>query len=235
MLIPFQDHEIACARKVILALPRGPLERLQWPRFQEDATFRKNLRSVRPIPALVVYFAFSEKWWRGVDPPLTDVITDLPIRRVRYMGRGKYNVRHSGPRYLFMVANVDSTDVDYFKALLDVSLFDGADKVSFPNSTRFIKDISSQFAEVLHMSASSIPMPSSVVLHHWGDAEDGAWHLWEKGVTWERVAQCMLRPHAQEHVYIVGSAYSAGEHQFWAEGALQSVENMFQQYFQNDV
>ena len=234
MLISFQDHEYACARKVILALPRGPLERLQWEPFSDD-TFQRKLRSVHKMPALVVYFVFSGKWWHGEDPPLTDVITDLPVRRVRYLGRSKYNGRHSSPRYLFMVASADSTDVDYFKTLVDVSVFDGLVKVSFRNSTRLITDVKSQLAELFRVNANDIPWPSSVVLRHWGDGEDAAWHLWEKGVLWEKVSERMLRPHAQEQVFIVGSAYSAGANQFWAEGALQTVDSLMRTYFQKDV
>ena len=187
------------------------------------------------MPALVVYFTFSEIDWIGAEPQLTDIITDLPIRRVRYMGCGKRHARHGGHRHLLMVACVDSADVEYFKALLDVTWFNGSVTVSYPNATRFVEHVNSQLAEVFGINKSRIPHPSSVILHQWGATDDAAWHLWERGVQWSEVAKRMIRPHAEERVYVVGSAYSGSEHQLWAEGALQSVENMIQRHFQNDV
>ena len=188
------------------------------------------------MPALVAYFAFTDIDWIGGEPELTDVITDLPIRRVRYIGRGKHNTRHGGHRHFVMVACVDSADVDYFKALLDVAWFNGSVTVSYSNDTRlFVDDVNSQLAEVFGISKSRIPRPSSVIFHHWDATDDAAWHLWERGVEWSKLARRMIRPHAEEQVYVVGSAYSGSEHQLWAEGALQTVDHMMQRYFQNDA
>ena len=338
-LIPalhFQKTEDICAKRVIVAVPQKALEETTWKRFEDVERFLSDVDSVQAIPAMTGYFIYNQTWWKskrskygGLEK--ADVITDLPIGRVKYLGESRsggkkrhvsdfdgesYGVRrrsvddidggsHGGRRHsvdnidggshggrrkhivsdvegenraawkhgvtgikresrgserkrsvadadyskqhLFMVANVEVHNVDYFDGLLERDVFDDAVKPSCNDrSLRLIRDINRQVGMVYSGEVRdefkdkdgepNIPLPASAVIHDWSQSSSGAgWYAWKRNVKWDDIAQRMLRPFPSEHVYIAGSTYCPGQCQFWAEGALQTVDNIITEHFDDVV
>ena len=217
-------------------MPAEALWNVNWQWFD---TVKKNnmlerLRTVEPMPALTMYFAYNKTWWRGDEPHITDTITDLPSRWIRYVGHAESPKHPDTTNHLFMVANVNGKDVDYFKGLMDISpkQFKGAVTVSCNASMPLVKDVAWQLARIYKVPLSDIPTPVAVVIYDWSKTPAGGGHYtWRRGVKWDSTAEHMLKPMYNEDVYVVGSAYCPGQCQLWAEGALQTVEKVLKKYF----
>ena len=72
--------------------------------------------------------------------------------------------------------------------------------------------------------------PTDAAMHRWSTSFScgGAWHVWKPSFPWTQVARRMLKPIPDDDVFIVGSAFAAGHLQMYAEGALQTVDDMLQ-------
>lgn len=232
----FQSKENFCAKKVIFAMPAEALWNVNWQWFDK---FRKNnfmdrIRSVEAVPAMTMYFVYNKTWWRGLEPPITEVITDLPSRWVRYVGWAEDAIDPDTTNHLFMVANVNGADVDYFRGMMDAAggSYRGAIRISCNSSMQVVKDINHQLSKIYRVAVSDIPTPSAMVIYDWSKSQAGGGHyVWRRGVKWEAEAEAMLRPMYDEDVYVVGSAYCPGACQLWAEGALQTVDRVLKKYF----
>ena len=217
-----RQHDQVCAREVILAVPLSTLQNLDWKPF-EDSLVNENLKSVVENPVIIAYFTYNQIWWRGTDP-YDEVITDLPIRKVKYMG-SHYNSNETA-EYVFMVTSADSKDVEYFRGLLDQTYYDGSKKHSCSKTTYFIAQVHSQIAEMYGVCDKDIPEPQQVIVQRWEGQPYGGWTVWHRGVNWANIQQRMIKPSKDHKVYVVGNAFMGGADQFSIEGAMQSVEDM---------
>lgn len=197
--------------------------------------------NVETVPATVVYFVYNRTWWNiqngsdvvdfGAPPTPKEVVTDLPVRHVGYVGRtGDYNV-------VFTAASVDGDDVAYFD---DVSMtsstsdyvYDTTRAMSCCRRRRrqaLIDDITRQMALIyaVRPEVTIMPLPTEVIAHEWTTTPSGGGRfMWRRGVNWEDAAERLQRPDPAEDVFIVGDAYASGRTQLWAEGALESVERL---------
>ena len=81
-------------------------------------SIRDAIHSILPVPALKVISSFRENpFQRGEskNPKLSDVVTDLPIQRATYLGRGTNG-------HLVRTASVEGSGVDFFNTLLKVTI-----------------------------------------------------------------------------------------------------------------
>ena len=53
-----------------------------------------------------------------------------------------------------------------------------------------------------------------------------AFNIWKPGVNWDDISKRMRRPMEDVRLYLVGSAYSPSYLQYWAEGAMMSVDKL---------
>ncbi|ELU02191.1 hypothetical protein CAPTEDRAFT_218814 [Capitella teleta] len=238
-----------CAKKVVMALPPPALARVLWKKFtpgiHEDAEWhqlQQRLTTLEAVPGLVAYFVYSSKWWTEYHEPwMQDVITDLPIKRVRYVGEMhvRPEVAEQGPGYttdndprpkhLFMVANLDGSDYDYFHSLLGTTMYNGFMKMSCDNSSHLVQDVTQTLA--LIYGVKHVPPPDDVYVVDWTHSPSrGARFFWKTGVWWETLAAELQRPRPAEDVFVVGDAYCPGPCQVWAEGAVDTVERLFQKH-----
>ena len=96
-------------------------------------SIRDALHSLHSVSAFKVVSTFADNPMRAADTSdaghrgrLTDVVTDLPVQRVTYVGRAggvdTSGQRSSGPvpSHVVRTADVEGAGVDYFSALLKV-------------------------------------------------------------------------------------------------------------------
>jgi monoamine oxidase len=75
-----------------------------------------------------------------------------------------------------------------------------------------------------------LPPPYAAAFHDWGeDPYGGGWHSWNIGVDTPAAMARIVKPAADQEVYICGESYST--YQGWVEGALQTAEMMLTGHF----
>ncbi len=200
--------------------------------------------SLDPVPVVTIYFLFNETWWTGSRPEHSDVLTDLPIRRVKYIGTSRLKSDRdnstsggSGSRsygHLFMVTSADHNDVDYFRPFIETVGSDNIVRLPCNMSLQTITDITRQIARVHGLpEQQQVPLPIAMAVKDWSkEPYGGGWHMWKRGVRWDQVAQRLQKPFDDENLFLAGSGLCPGSCQFWLEGALQTVDEIFERYFE---
>ena len=231
-----------CAKKVVLAIPRKPLLEISWHPVQTAPKLGRYVNSVQDVPAIRIYFVYNESWWGDQEPPSKHIITDLPIRQTKYMGsqstRSRGGRAHSSShsrhrrhaqRYLFLVASPDHQDTEYFVDLIE--RYQASKYKNCSAAKDMIRDITMQLAKVYGVDEQKIPPPETVLVKNWGASHAGAaWHVWKRNINWSSVGARILKPHRNDNIFIVGSAFCGGQCQLWMEGALQTVEKLLNTY-----
>ncbi|MBY6204076.1 NAD(P)/FAD-dependent oxidoreductase [Halomonas denitrificans] len=214
------------ARRVILALPTGALERLE---FDAEPAMHEALASSFGTSACKIFMVFDEPWWERVpDGPghielghFSASHTDLPLRQCFYLGQDP--ATGDG---LLLGAFGDERAVSFWPPLMRE---DGRGvELTTPLPERAATELCRQLSE---MHGVDVPKPVDGIFVDWAAPPYYAgWHAWSPGwKSWEAAAT--LRGHAGIHV--CGEAYSA--YQGWVQGALTSAEVMLQQAFGLDA
>lgn len=217
-----------CVRDVILALPPPALRRVHFVNFRHLPTVNRILDGIVDIPAMVAYFVYNVTWWYDDDDvgpqPCRDVITDLPLRHVRYVGS---SVRDDVERHVFMVVSVDDADADHFERAMMMT--------SSPPSKqtideRFVTRVTRHLRAVCRLPRPPPPpRPEQVLLQRWtaaGSASGGGRFAWRPGIRPRDASDRLLSVVADEGLFFVGDAFAPGASQLWAEGALETVERV---------
>ena len=238
-----QKSERYCAKKVVLAMSPSALKHIKFLGFGDDFPGVRDLLDtvLDPVPAMTAYLMFNESWWTGLKPDMEDVITDLPMRRLRYIGSSRKRTRRDSDRgkstgteqgHLFMVASTDMSDVAYFDPLLRNTR--GSVVRSECNLTAMaLDDMKAQIAKLQGLrDVRLIPDPVRVYTQDWRDEPtENGWHMWKVGVRWDREAERLRKPFEDEDIFLVGGDLCPGQCQLWAEGALQTVESLLKEHF----
>ena len=230
-----------CARKVVLAMPRQSLENIDISDITNGAFIERHMRAVKAVHSTRVYFVYDTPWWRGrryLSPH--HMTTDLPIHRTMDAGSQGYSVLDQGRtslldadfpgnpnirgRHVLMVSDIDGSRTSYLDNI-------------FPNETTYetdiaryatiVRDITQQLARLYRYPIKQVPQPVAIIAKDWKQSPSGSgWDLWRRGVNWLTHAQRMLQPVNMEDMFVVGSAYCNGKCQFYAEGALETVNSL---------
>lgn len=86
------EKEIIKARRVILALPKRPLEEISWNGKPPQRKLKEALNAVACLPLLKCFFVIERPWWED-NRPLNRNAADLPTRELLYV---KSNDRTKG-------------------------------------------------------------------------------------------------------------------------------------------
>jgi hypothetical protein len=86
------EEQVITARRVILALPKRPLEELSWGGNPPPVNLKKALKAVACLPLLKCFFVIERPWWED-NRPLNRYAADLPTRELLYV---KSNDRTKG-------------------------------------------------------------------------------------------------------------------------------------------
>lgn len=74
---------IVSAKRVILALPKRPLEEISWNGERPQGTLQQALNAVVCLPLLKCFFVVEKPWWED-NRPLNRSAADLPTREILY-------------------------------------------------------------------------------------------------------------------------------------------------------
>ena len=232
-VILFQDSQTVCARQVIVAVPPSALHSIDFTGFTNVDRFHQSLSSLQPFPVLRIFFIYSHDWWSSPRTPVHlghDVITDLPLRHVRYVAGPRANRGKIAEKHVWMVAEAEGDDVSYFRQLMRSTTFD-ADAVTTCNDTQpLVHVITRHLATLFDLEARSVPSPETVFVH-----EAGEWYVWRQGVQWESVANFLQKPFDDEDVFFTSGALCGGTCQLSAEGAIKNVDDVMNRFLESTV
>lgn len=230
------------AKKLILGLPRRSLELIDSP-FFDDPWLKENLPSVLIQSAYKLLLAYETPWWRSLGLVAGRSVTDLPVRQIYYFGtEGEQEDGEPFLNSLLMASYNDIGTVPFWKGLEIGAAFKGYKPACLEEgavnwipltpycATAEMVDVANRQVATVH-ALPQVPEPYAAVYHTWeDDPYGGGWHEWKAGYRLDQIMCRMLKPVANQDVYIVGEAYSIG--QGWVEGALDTAEQMLQTYFE---
>ncbi|MEM9387632.1 MAG: NAD(P)/FAD-dependent oxidoreductase [Pseudomonadota bacterium] len=206
------------AKRVILTLSSGALQRLVWSISDE---FQKALAASDGVAASKIFLAYENPWWEQVSSgpghiglgQFSASHTDLPMRQCFYLGQDE----KSG-QALLLGSFPDMRAVPFWAALRN----EGSDevKLSGPLPARMAAELTRQLSE-LH--SVEVPEPLAGVFVDWDQAPYfGGWHAWRVGAEAWRVAERLRASQDDPGLHVCGETYGAW--QGWVEGALTSAE-----------
>ena len=229
------------AKRLILALPRRSLELIESSYF-DDPWLKENMGSVLIQSAYKLLLAYETPWWRSLGLVAGRSVTDLPVRQIYYFGT-ECEQEDGEPflNSLLMASYNDIGTVPFWKGLEIGPAYKGYKPACLEEgvvnwipampycATAEMVDVANRQIATVH-ALPQVPEPYAAVFHTWEDDPfGGGWHEWKAGYRLDQIMCRMLKPVADQDVYIVGEAYSIG--QGWVEGALDTAEQMLQSYF----
>jgi monoamine oxidase len=214
------------AAKVILALPRRGLERID--NFPDAKTqrFAYLIRAVEPMPAAKTLLLYRRPWWREHGVIEGRSVTDMPARQFYGLGAETSRLPSEDTNgYGVLMAYCDMQNVAKLKKL-----------VVNPNPSGFTAlSGTSLLAKEIHREATLVIgktdlQPLAARFQDWTvDPYGGGWHYYALGHDGVADSEAMLQPMPDRPLYVVGEAYSRA--QGWVEGALERTETMLQRHF----
>jgi hypothetical protein len=78
------EEETIRARRVILALPKRPLEQMSWNGRPPQKRLKEALNAVAGLPLLKCFFVIEKPWWED-NRPLNRSAADIPTRELLYV------------------------------------------------------------------------------------------------------------------------------------------------------
>lgn len=217
------------ARRVLLALPRLPLERLagRTPLLAEPDV-RQLLGTVTAHPAAKLFLAYDRPWWREVGVEGLRSVTDLPLSKTYYFDRVAPDRDGASTSGLMLASYSDGPRREHWVALGGSGSDRVADTLPYRDDARWqaYAATEAQVAEaqrhlaVLH-DVPHVPEPRAAAFADWVTA-GGAWHVWNAGVDAEHAMRRLAQPSPGAPLYVCGEAFASS--QGWVEGALESAE-----------
>ena len=221
-----KQSELTAAR-VILALPRRGLERIEnFPDAKANANFARLIASVTPIPACKSLLLYKQPWWRAHGIVEGRNITDMPARQFYCLGSETTRLPSEDTNgYGVLMAYCDMQSVNVWKKL-----------VANPDPSGFTELAGDcPLARQVHGEATLVIgktglQPIAACFQDWSvDPYGGGWHYYARGHDGVLDSAAMLKPMPDRELYVCGEAYSRA--QGWVEGALERAETMLQRHF----
>jgi monoamine oxidase len=221
-----RQTELGAAR-VILALPRRGLERIEnFPAARTDANFARLIASVTPIPASKSLLLYKRPWWRDHGIVEGRSITDLPARQFYCLGSETTRLASEDTNgYGVLMAYSDLKSIAAWKHL--VASPDPSGFTELGGDSPLAREVHREAALVLGRADLK---PLAARFQDWSaDPYGGGWHYYALGHDGVADAAAMLKPLPDRELYVCGEAYSLA--QGWVEGALERAETLLQRYF----
>lgn len=224
---PGGKHSELTAARVILALPRRGLERIDdFPDAKTNANFTRLIAAVTPIPACKSLLLYKRPWWRDHGIVEGRNITDMPARQFYCLGAETTRLANEDTNgYGVLMAYCDMKSVATWRKL-----------VAKPDASGFTALAGdSALAQEIHREATLVIgktdlKPLAARFQDWSvDLYGGGWHYYALGHDGIADSAAMLKPIPDRELYVVGEAYSRA--QGWVEGALERAETMLQRHF----
>ena len=163
------------------------------------------------------------------EPTPRRIRTDMPIRYVEDITPSLGNVTNST---VLQAVFASGPHAIYWDSLHGGATFEGSMSSADAVSAKLVKYLRAYLSRLSPAIAEGTSgPPNDAVVHRWGASFPCgvAWHVWKPSSPWTQVSRRMLKPIPDDDVFIVGSAFAAGHLQMYAEGALQTVDDMLHQ------
>lgn len=212
---PTGTHAHVLARTVVLALPQGPLLRLDQDGLPFTPRLRADLATVRAVPAHKLFLLYRTAWWQRLGMTRGRGTTDLPLRQLWYGGTcpPPGPARTGGPA-LLLAAYPSGPATRTWDALPD------------PGAR-------AEHAHRLLARMHGLPgleAPLSALAQDWNSApHDGAWHVWRPGHDPRGVAPRVRTPLPGEAVHIVSDCWTPDPGS--VEGTVAAAEAVLTEHF----
>jgi monoamine oxidase len=229
------------ARNVILALPRRALELIRCDdALFADTSFYEDLNAVVPIEACKLLLKFPFAWWTNtklgtnfLDPTVIGAgFTDLPMRQCYYYAKPK-----NTEAALLMATYADDVAASYWSGLVSSRYeihsrswrVNGEDELC---ASKAMVEAALAQLRLMHKGVT-IPPPIGALFFDWlKDPYGAAWHTWAPYYkSWETI-QRIRKPNPKVSIFVCGEAIA--QTQGWTEGAINSAEQLLEQYFDLD-
>ncbi|KAH9496654.1 hypothetical protein Btru_009948 [Bulinus truncatus] len=220
--------EVVCAKKVVLAIPRFALTRIDWSPLSDESVV-KALNSVRMAKANKIFLTFRTPWWRENSTNVANVTySDLHFSQFFDWGRSQV----SGD-YIMLASYADDSKTEFLASLNSVG---PAIKGSAPGSNNVSQTLLDTLLDELSLAygvnRGDISEPVTAFSQFWMNYPfGGSWVVWKAGYRYEDVISVVQRPSPTDDVFYVGSDNARSHIVTWSEGALQSVDRMLRLYF----
>lgn len=248
--LTFAGHDPVVAKRVILALPKRPLEHVEG----LPAHVKGSLDTVVGLPLLKAFFIIDQPWWED-DRPVNRFAGDLPTRELHYVKsrrktKGMIMVYTDRPatqfwtEYITEDANVQR---GHGYAYQRIHMQEAAktwclkkeqvySEYDTPNPRLWRRFV--QYARDYEHNDFTFDRLLACGIRDWGkEPYGGAAHAWRPGErSWEVInhftAFALEERRGPKNVHICGEAYS--DHQGFIEGALRSAARVLE-YFDNST
>ena len=233
------------ARHLVLALPRRSIELLSPTGCLLDPgnkEVRALIRSVTGIALFKIFVAYHAPWWEAVGVTQGQSTTTLPLRQCYYWGvegrqKGADPTNHNA---VLLASYQDVRETAFWRGFENrtapgqpmyaeqANRFATADAAHgawrhYQAPRLMVEETHRELLE-LH-GVRHAPKPYAATYRDWlEDPYGGGIHFWNVGYSSIDCIPKMVKPMANEPVYVVGEAYSRS--QGWVEGALETSELM---------
>ncbi|MBJ3812558.1 FAD-dependent oxidoreductase [Streptomyces flavofungini] len=232
---PTGEHLHVHARTVVLALPQGPLLRLDGDGLPFTPRLRADLAAVEAVPAQKLFLRYRTAWWHGLGMTRGRATTDLPLRQLWYGGTCPPPAapRADGPG-LLLAAYPSGPATKTWDALREPG---GAptDPGPAPLDPDVPADPGPAMIERAHRLLErmhGLPHLEAPLAGHWQDwnrpPHDGAWHVWRPGHDPDEVERRVRRPLPGEAVHIVSDCWTPDPGSI--EGTVASAEAVLREH-----
>ncbi|SEL31001.1 flavin monoamine oxidase family protein [Nitrosovibrio tenuis] len=238
-----KEEQLVRAKRVILALPKRPLEEISWG-GNPPVYLKKALNAVACLPLLKCFFVIERPWWED-NRPLNRYAADLPTRELLYVKsndrtKGLIMVYTDRPAITFWSDYLREIECDHQKSHRDPAenLEDPQLEIQEMAKTWFSRKEKGpdyprlwqrfvQFARDYEHHDFTQDRLLACGMRDWGKKPFGAAaHGWLPGVmSWKHIeyleAFSLDQDNARSNVHICGEAFS--DYQGFIEGALRSA------------
>ncbi|MFI9585662.1 flavin monoamine oxidase family protein [Streptomyces sp. NPDC052236] len=231
------------AHTVVLALPQGALRQLEGTTRLCTPRLRRDLDAVEAVPALKLFLAYAEPWWRKHGLTLGRSTTDTPLRHLWYGGTTPQpetegnagsggNAGTNGPA-LLLAAYPNGPSAAYWNRFCDGPRYTGDGKFhtfheTAPRPSVALVEHAHELLCAMHRTRT--PPPVAACWQNWNHAPHaGAWHLWRPDRHPETIAARMRNPAPGEAVHIVSDCWTSDPGSI--PGVLDSAERVLQDHF----
>ncbi|MER5304720.1 FAD-dependent oxidoreductase [Streptomyces lasiicapitis] len=190
------QHVHIHARTVVLALPQGPLLRLDQDGLPFTPRLRADLAAVEAVPAHKLFLLYRTAWWERLGMTRGRATTDLPLRQLWYGGTcpPPGPARRDGPALL-------------------LAAYPSGPATRTWDAVRGRPGAMAEYAHRLLARMHGLPhleAPLSALVQDWNAApHDGAWHVWRPGYDPDVVGPRVRTPLSGEAVHIVSDCWTA--------------------------
>ncbi|VDI77400.1 Hypothetical predicted protein [Mytilus galloprovincialis] len=208
-----------CAKKIILAVNRLSLERLNWKGLHQPHIREYITKAVKDVSAGKLFLAYNFPWWRNSPVNSQYAISDTPLKQTYDFGTSKAN-----PTKSILLPMYTDVDMSYWNELIqrEHGNINNRDVV-FSVGKEIVKVTNKYLSAIYRLPLSDIPPPINGIIGYWQNYPyGGAWQLWMPGYIWPEVEKQMTKPSKNDDVCVAVNAFSSRSS--FSNSALQVVE-----------